>query len=352
MKIGMIGAGSISVHHLNAFKANPNAEVVMIADVCEDLAKTRAEAYGIPKYCTDYKELLSDDTIEAVSVATPTFTHCQIVCEALAAGKHVLCEKPPALTAAEAQKNADAAKASGKVLMYGLVCRFSLQAKYLAKYRDEGNFGKIYAAEISRTSRSSSIDGWFIDKTKSGGGMLMDAAIHEVDLALYLMGYPKPKSVLGFTSDVNKDLAHRLVGYGNTGYQTATTEKRERTVESVANGFVTFENGACLTVNTAHIRFVAHPGKWIELAGDKAGARLEGWDNDLSLVTVDPYGYMTNFKPGFNEKANIFQEEIDHFVDCCVNGTPCIITPEEGVTLMTVMEGIYKSAELGKPIEF
>ncbi len=349
MKIGMIGAGSISVHHLNAFKANPDAEVVMIADVSENLAKTRAEAYGIPKYCTDYKELLSDDTIEAVSIATPTFTHCQIVCEALAAGKHVLCEKPPALTAAEAQKCADAAKASGKVLMYALVCRFSSEAQYLAKLRDDGSFGKIYAAEAFRRDRSNAVNGWFVDKTKSGGGMLMDATIHEVDLALYLMGYPKPKSVLGFATDINKDLPQRLVGYGSS-WKSATNEKCERTVESMANGFVTFENGACLTVTSSHIQF-CKPGRFIEVSGEKAGVRIDGFQNDLSLVTVDPNGYMTEFKPTFNQKADMFRAQMDHFVDCCVNGTPCIVTPEQSVILMTVIENLYKSAELGKAIE-
>ncbi len=351
MKIGVIGAGSISDRHLNSYKANPDAEVVMIADVNENLAKAKAEAHGIAKYCADYKELLRDDTIEAVSVATPTFTHCQIVCDALAAGKHVLCEKPPALTAAEAQKCADAAARSGKLLMYALVCRFSLATQYLAKFRDTDGFGKIYCAEATRLSRTSTIKGWFIDKTKSGGGQLMDAAIHEVDLALWLMGYPKPKSILGFATDINKDLPKQLVGYGSS-YQSAVTDRSDRTVESMANGFVTFENGACLTVNTAHIQFTAKTGRWIDISGEKAGARLEGFQNDLSMVTMDPNGYMTEFKPVFNQKADSFQNEVNHFVDCCINNTPCIVTPEQGVTLMTVMEGLYKSAETGNPIIF
>ncbi len=351
MKIGMIGAGSISTQHLNSYKANPDTEVVMIADMCEDLAKAKAEAYGIPKYTTDYKELLKDESIDAVSIATPTFTHCQIVCDALAAGKHVLCEKPPALTAEEAQKNADAAKKSGKVLMYAMVCRFSQAAQYLTKFRDDGGFGKILCAEANRTNRSSSINGWFVDKKRSGGGQLMDAAIHEIDLALYFMGYPKPKSALAFATDANKDFPQRLVGYG-ASWKSATSERIERTVESIANGFVTFENGACLTVNSSQIQLSVKPGRWIDLTGDKGSVRIDGYQNDLTLLTVDPNGYMTEFKPCFNQKVDSFQEEINHFVDCCQNGTPCIVTPEQGVTLISVIEGLYKSAETGKSVEF
>ncbi len=349
MKLGMIGAGSIAVDHLKAFAANPNAEVVAIADVCENLAKGRAETFNIAKYYTDYKELLKDESIDAVSIATPTFTHTQIVCDALNAGKHVLCEKPPALTAAEVQQCVDAAKKAGKVLMYGLVLHFADYTKYLKEFADKGGFGKIYAAEATRRSRCTSISGWFVDKKRSGGGMLMDAAIHEIDLVMYLMGYPKPKSILAYTSNVNADMPKHLKG-GVGGWKSATGEVCDRTVESMANGFVTFENGACLTINTSHIQF-AKAGRYVEVSGDKAGARVEGYNGDLSIARIDELGYMSDFQPSI-AKGNAFQGQMDHFVDCCVNGTECLVKAENVVTLMTVMENLYKSAELGKAIEF
>lgn len=350
MKVGIIGAGSISTNHINSYLNNKDAELVMISDLNESLAKSRAEQFGIPKYCTDYKELLRDDTIEAVSIATPTFTHCQIVIDALEAGKHVLCEKPPALTVAEAEKCAEAAAKSGKVLMYAFVRRFSEQMQYLKKFEQAGGFGKIYSAEATRISRCANLNGWFIDKNKSGGGSLIDGTIHEVDAALYLMGYPKPKSVLGFSSDVNKDLPSRIQGYGGY-YASSDTAKYERTIESVANGFVTFENDACLTIRSGHIQFCFQEIPSIEVMGDKAGARFAGMES-ITMLTVDSTGYMTEFKPVITQKSASFQKEINHFVDCCVNKTPCISTPEQGIILMSIIEGIYKSAETGKAVTF
>jgi len=349
MKLGMIGAGSIAVNHLKAFAANPDVEVTAIADVCENLAKSRAEAFKIANCYTDYKEILKDDSIDAVSIATPTFTHTQIVCDALAAGKHVLCEKPPALTAAEVQQCVDAANKAGKVLMYGLVLHFAEYTKYLKEMVDNGLFGKIYAAEATRKSRCTGISGWFVDKKRSGGGMLMDAAIHEIDLVMYLMGYPKPKSILAYTSNVNADMPKYLKG-GIGGWKSATGEVCDRTVESMANGFVTFENGACLTINTSHIQFTK-AGRYVEVSGEKAGARVEGYGGEVTISKIDELGYMSDSQPSVS-KGDSFQGQLDHFVDCCVNGTECCIKPENVVTLMTVMENLYKSAELGKAIEF
>lgn len=350
MKIGVIGAGSIAADHLNSYKVNPNAEVVMIADVNENLAKSRAEAFGIPKYCTDYKELLRDDTIEAVSIATPTFTHCNIVVDALAAGKHVLCEKPPVLTAAEAEKCAEAAEKAGLVLMYAFVRRFSDQVQYLKKFEQAGGFGKIYCAEASRLERCSQLNGWFVDKTKSGGGVLMDAAIHEIDAALYLMGYPKPKSVLGFATDVNKDLPQQVQGAA-VWWSSMDKTHYDRTIESVANGFVTFENDTSLIVRSSGIQYSISTGPCIEVSGEKAGARFAGF-GDVEMVTMDPSGYMIDFKPNISKKTNAFHQEINHFVDCCLNNKKAMVTPEQSITLMTIIEGLYKSAETGKPITF
>jgi len=94
MKVGLIGAGTISKRHLSSYAKNPYAQVVAIADLNEALAKERAEEFGIKHYYTDYKKILENPEIDAVSIVTPTFTHSNIAVEALKAGKHVLCENP------------------------------------------------------------------------------------------------------------------------------------------------------------------------------------------------------------------------------------------------------------------
>lgn len=136
LKVAVIGAGTISKSHLHGYKALPNVTLAAVCDLNETRARELAEEYGAEKACADYHEVLNDPTIDAVSIVTPTFTHGKIVREALAAGKHVLCEKPPALTYEEALQNEEAAKESGKVLMYGFVVRFMPNSRFIKEYID------------------------------------------------------------------------------------------------------------------------------------------------------------------------------------------------------------------------
>ena len=103
LRVGLIGAGNISRAHLFGYNRNSEVEVVAMSDINEELAKQRAETFGVKTVYTDYHDILNDKSIDAVSILTPVFTHKNVVIEALRAGKHVLCEKPPCLTAAEAQ---------------------------------------------------------------------------------------------------------------------------------------------------------------------------------------------------------------------------------------------------------
>lgn len=349
MRVAVIGAGTISKRHLQAYNATPGVTVAAICDLNEARAREFAQEYGVEKVFSDYHEVLNDPTIDAVSIATPTFTHGKIVGEALAAGKHVLCEKPPALTYEEALQNEEAAKRSGKVLMYGFVVRFMEYSKYLKEYIDAGRMGEIYYAETSRMSNTSNLGGWFRDKTKSGGGMLMDAAIHQLDLLLWLMGYPKVKSVKGFTSDVNKDLPERLRGCSG-GYLSADNNPIPRTIESFATGYITFEGGKNLVIKAAHIANTPNTGTRFEILGDKGGVSFE--NNGLRFRTIDEANFFTDVQPMITESGKHFEGEIGHFVDCCRGGAQCIPNASQGSQIIRILNAIYESAETGREIEF
>lgn len=346
LKVGMIGAGNITKLQLDAFAKNSNATVVAIADLNEELAKERAAAYGIKDYYSDYRYILEDNSIEAVSIATPTFTHCQIVVEALKAGKQVLCEKPPALNVKEAELEVAAARETGNLLMWELPNRFKQEIQFLKKYIEEGNMGKILQAEAFRVNRYSSLQGWFADKSKSGGGALIDTCIHQIDEAMYLMGYPKVKTVTGITSDANNDLVGKIKGM-NAGWVSADNYSTESTVESMASGFVTFDNGSCLHIKSSRIMYSINKGSYVDLVGEKGGARRDG--EQITLLT-NLNDYMTESKPIIQNKLNAFEGAVNHFVDCCVNGTKCICEDWQGVELMKIIEGLYKSAETGQPV--
>lgn len=347
LKVGIIGAGSIIKVHLDSYSQNPQVQIVAIADLNEKLAKEKAEAYKIPNYYSDYRKILENKEIDAVSIATPTFTHCQIVIEALKSGKHVLCEKPPALNVKEVELAVSTAQETGKLLMWELPCRFMQQIQFLKKHIDSGNMGEIIHAEACRINRYSAIGGWFANKEKAGGGTLIDATIHQIDEIMYLMGYPKIKTVVGISTDINNDLAGKLKGR-NPGWKSADTNTYERTIESMASGYVTFDNGASLYIKSSAITYSIPEGNHIDLIGSNGGAHLDN-NNELTLLS-NMYDYMVDSKPNIYTRNTMFEDAINHFVDCCLNNTKCICEAWQGIELMKIIEGIYKSAETGKPV--
>src|SRR5438874_9996013 len=130
--------------HAEAFQSVPEAEVVAVADVDPERAKTMAEKYGIPQVYGSYEELLARAAVDAVSVALPVFLHAPATIAALEAGKHVLCEKPMARSGAEAQAMVDAAKRSGKKLAVYWRNRFGARAMKAQQLIDTGELGQIY----------------------------------------------------------------------------------------------------------------------------------------------------------------------------------------------------------------
>ena len=349
LRIALIGAGTIARRYLSNINAIPDAEVVSICRRNASAVQAMAQEFKIPHCCTDYMDILGDGSIDAVIVATPTVTHAPIVLEALKHGKHVLCEKPPAMTAEEAQACADEAAKAGKLLMYGFVRRFNKVVNFLRDYVDSGAMGDIYYAEVARMARCNKIGGWFVDKTKSGGGMLMDACIHQIDTALYLMGYPKVKSVKGYTSYINSHLPRTVKGF-SAGYMPVDKTPCERTAESVACGQVHFENGACLNIKASDVLNIVDEGSYVQLCGTKAGFKETG--KEVKLVSLDGSGYILESTPVLTEEKKGMADEIAHFVDCCLNGTECICKPEQGVEIMKIVSALYRSAETGREVVF
>lgn len=352
LNIGLIGAGSISKYHLKAYAANEDCRVAAIADLNLGLAEERAKEFNIPTVVADYQEILADPHIDAVSIVTPTFTHKRIVIDALRAGKHVLCEKPPAMNAAETRECVEAAREAGKLLMFALVCRFRPQMQYAKKFISDGKMGRILTADAARLIRCDAAEGWMLSRAK-GGGPLRDAVIHELDAMLWLMGYPKPRIALGMTSDVGKDLPKKLGGE-KKGWKTADLDYGNvRDVENVATGYVLFENGASMQVKVSTILHTVSKGVYIELSGENAGIRMEPGSADKKLVILDrdEAECFRESSPELPATDN-FNSEITHFIDCCLGKTECLCRPEEAVALMEIIDAIYLSADTGKPVIF
>lgn len=348
IRIGVIGAGNISEVHLDAYKKNKEVELVAICDLNEERAKQKAEKYGAAKVYTDYRELMADPEIDAVSICTWNDSHAAISLAGLEAGKHVLCEKPLCKTVEEALKVEEAVHRSGKTLQIGYVRRLGTNAQVLKKFVDEGDLGEIYYAKASCLRRIGNPGGWFADVERSGGGPLIDIGVHVIDACWYLMGKPKVKSISGNTY---KKLGNRS-NIEHLSIYNASDYSESNTVEDLANAVIRFENGASLLVDVSYSLHAKEDEIAIRIYGDKGGAELE----PKLMIVSEKYNTMLNITPQIDHLTfdfqNGFQNEIDHFIDCCQGRVTTISPVEDGVEMMKMLCGIYESSEKGIEIRY
>ena len=352
LKAAVIGTGSISPHHIENYVKNPNTELYALCDLNRERALEKAAKYGVPeeRVFTDVDEMFRTlPEIDVVSVCTWNSAHAPCTIAALNAGKHVLCEKPMALNAKQAAEMKEAAEKNGKLLMIGFVRRHENFCKYLREYIDSGFFGEIYYAKTTYIRRNGNPGGWFGDKSRSGGGPLIDLGVHVIDYVRYLKGKPKAVSVYGATYQKLFNRPH--IKKTHEGYIAARDNSKDNPpcdVEDMATALIRFEDGTSMAIETS-FSLNAQPEGKIELFGVKGGARI---DSDIHL-----YGEMNDRLVNIEIDSaremsfdDMFRAEVDHFIDCVLNGTECIAPAEDGVELMRILDGIYESARTGHEV--
>lgn len=199
LRVGVVGVGGISESHIAGYKADPRVELAAFCDINEERLKEKGKRHGVTRLFTDVREMVKMPDLDAVSVCTWNSAHAPCTIAALEAGKHVLCEKPMAMNTAEAEAMREAARKSGKLLMIGFVRRFGNDCAVVQDFQREGYFGELYYAKATYLRRNGCPGGWFGDKSRSGGGPLIDLGVHVIDLTRYLLGNPQPVSVYGAT---------------------------------------------------------------------------------------------------------------------------------------------------------
>ncbi len=347
IQVGVIGTGSISEFHLHAYSKNPEVELAAVCDLNEDRARAAAAKFGAGTVYSDYRELLADPSIEAVSICTWNNTHAEISIAALQAGKHVLVEKPLCRTVEEALRMQDAVRSSGKQLQVGFVRRYESKAALVRQFAEQGEFGDIYYAKASTLRRLGNPGGWFADIERSGGGPLIDIGVHVIDLCWFLMGRPKPVSVSGNTY---RQLGNRSNVQHLSFYKAADYQADLNTVEDLANALIRFENGASLAVDASFTLHAREDKTSIALYGSRGGLELEP---ELVMVT-EKFDTILNVYPQTDSKSfdfgGAFQSEIDHFVQCVRTGQEPLSPVEDGVAIMRILNGIYESARTGREV--
>lgn len=347
IKVAIIGTGSISNNHIKGYLANPNVELYAFCDINEKQLHMMGEKYGITRLFTDKDEMLKLPEIDAVSVCTWNSQHAPCTIAALNAGKHVLCEKPMALNAKEAEEMKAAAEKNGKLLMIGFVRRYGNDCKILQDFISKDFFGDLYYAKATYLRRDGNPGGWFGDKARSGGGPLIDLGVHVIDLVRYLSGNPKPVSVYGATF---QKLFNREGSIGRTKYlSSSATDHDICDVEDLASAMIRFDNGEVLAVEAAFSLNLKKDTGTIELFGTKAGAKL---DPELEIYTdVNNYQADVNLvAPSALSFDGLFENEINHYVDCVINGTVCKSPAEDGIEMMKILDAVYESASTGHEV--
>lgn len=347
LKIAVIGAGSISDFHLQAYDSNPEVEIYALCDLNEARAQEAAKKYNATHVFTDYKELLALPEIHSVSICTWNDTHAEISIAALDAGKNVLCEKPLCQTVEDALEVEKAVHRSGKLLQVGFVRRYSDNAQILKKFIDEGELGEIYYAKASCLRRLGNPGGWFADVERSGGGPLIDIGVHIIDISWYLMGKPKVKTV---SANVSNRLGNRANIRNLSFYQAADYDANKNTVEDMANALIRFENGASLLVDVSFTLHAKQDETSVRLYGDKGGAELEP---EISLIG-EKFDTILNMTPQVDFKsldfAGSFRNEVNHFIDSTQGRKETLSPVEDGVEIMKILCAIYESAREGREI--
>lgn len=349
LKIGLIGAGSISEQHLQAYRDHPEVELLAVCDLKEARAQAKAAAYGTAstRVFTDYRELLALPELDAVSICTWNNSHAPISIAALEAGKHVLVEKPLCQTVEEALRVEEAVRSSGKLLQVGFVRRYGGNTQILKQFIDAGELGGIYYAKASCLRRLGNPGGWFSDRSRSGGGPVIDLGVHIIDICWYLMGRPKVKSV---SANTYNRLGNRSNVRNLSFYKAADYDATQNTVEDLANALIRFENGASLMVDVSFTLHAKEDELSVKLYGERGGAELE----PSLLLVAEKYDTILNLLPQIDHPsfdfAGAFRNEIHHFVDSIQGRKETLSPVEDGVELMKILCAIYESGEQGREI--
>jgi len=332
-RVGCIGAGGIArIVHLKGYDEHPNVEITAVCDTDLERAQTVADQFGIPKVFKRYQDLVKED-IDAVSVCTPNAFHAPASIAAMKAGKDVLCEKPMALNARQAENMLDVANQTGQILMLALNNRFEPGAAFIRSLVKKGTLGQIYSARAVWRRRWGVPGGWFRTKKLAGGGCLIDLGVHMIDVAMYMAGFPAPKSVTGATYSKFAS----VLGNGREPYD----------VDDAAYGFLRFPGGETMQVEITWVCHAAQRPDEIEvvLAGTKGGASLfptkaftmiDGRHVEISPVSLQG-------KPGH-------AAEIEHFVDCVRKRKKPATPGEVGVAIQKTLDALYRSSRLGREV--
>lgn len=347
IKIGIIGGGNIGGVHAKEFTELGNeCEVIAITDVNIAAANDKAKQYGIPYVAESAEALIQRDDIDAVVIGVPNQYHADLVLLALEAGKHVLIEKPMAIHAEAARQIVKASQKSDRIVMVSHQMRWESIPMQIKGQIDRGELGKIYTAKTGWFRRKG-IPGWgtwFTQMNQSGGGPLIDIGVHMLDLALYLMGNPKPVSVYGATY-AEFGPVRKGIGTWGTPNWNGTYD-----VEDLATALIKMEDGSTLSLEVSWaVHMDTDNTPFIHLMGSEGGASYRGANGKLLTEKFDTPIETNLIKPDNDEGERARMSR--HFLACIREGKQPITSAWSGFTNNLVLDAIYESSRTGNEVK-
>jgi predicted dehydrogenase len=333
VRVGVIGLGMMGLTHLDVYGKRKDAKVVALSDADPDRLSGKIRAAGnidgqaqggfdfatVRKY-PDGKALIADRDVDLVDICLPTPLHREFVLAALAAGKHVLVEKPLARTAAEAEEISAAARKAKGMCMCALCIRFWPGWSWLKDAIADGRYGKVLSASFRRVSAHPG--GPYYSNGKASGGALLDLHIHDADFVQHCFGMPKAVWSRGYTK-ISGAVDHVLTTYVYDGVPLVAAEGGW----AMAGGFPFTMQYAVNFERATAAYDLASPQPLKVWAGGKEEA--------------------VGLEPGMG-----YEIEIDYFLDCIGKGKrPDRATPDSAAASIRIVEAEAESVRTGKPVE-
>ena len=353
LRVGLIGTGNIAHSHMRAYLEQKDAVVVAGADLVPGRAEEFFAEFGVEaKAYTDYKAMIAEMELDAVSVCTYNSTHAECTIYALEHGLPVLLEKPMCVTLEEAVAIRKAEKASGKIVSVGFQPRFDENMKMIKKIVQSGELGDIYYIQTGG-GRRHGIPAYrdsFIEADKGVIGAVGDIGCYSLDLVLNAIGYPKPLTVTGQTTD----------HFGKNPSSYARLNKPEAAeifgVDDFASAYIRLEGGIVLDFRIAWHMHLDTPGDTI-IMGTKGSLRVpstECWNGtfDKPLVVYhDVAGQPTQSEiPMLKTEGTLWNKKIRSFLKAVRNGGPSPVPTEEIIINQAIIDGIVRSGKLGREV--
>jgi predicted dehydrogenase len=338
-KVAILGAGFISEIHIESYERFiPEAEVVAVYARNADKVKAFAEKHHIPKWFTDVDALLKETDCDIIDICLPNYLHKDATIKAAAAKKHIIIEKPLAVTLEEADEMIAACKKAGVKLMYAEELCFAPKYERVRQLVKEGAIGDVYMLKQSEKHSGPHSD-WFYDVQLAGGGVLMDMGCHAMEWFRWMLGNAKPVSVMASMGTV---------------FHKKRTQGEDNSVV-----IIEFENGVTAVAENS----------WAKHGGMDDRSEVHGTGGviyaDLFMgnaaISYSKHGYgyamekadttvgwsFTVFEEVFNQG---YPHELKHFVDCVRNNKEPLVTGDDGRVVLEIIYAAYASAGQGKKI--